>query len=140
MTATNNGYAGVRITSGTNAGASGNLVNVPLLASTAPSCRYPSWSLHEVFQSLRWYAMKKSPCSTATRHTIHRARRQSIAEILVQDLAVQRFDVVDKAIDAVSHGDGPAPALAHGRSARRIRQQREGQVGQHARIAGWRDE
>ena len=51
--ATNNGYSGVRRTSGTKDAASGNRVNFPVEANTWASRRYPSWSVHCVIQSGR---------------------------------------------------------------------------------------
>src|SRR5258708_18517949 len=100
MIATKNGYAGVRMTSGTKGVASGNRVNLPVAATTWPSRRYPSWSLQDVVQSLLWHQMKKRPWSTATRHTIHRARRAGIGEILVQQFPIQPLDFVDQAIES----------------------------------------
>src|SRR5437870_588681 len=113
MTATNTGYAGVRITSGTNAGASGNRVNLPVVASTWPRRRYPSWSLHAVLQSGLWYQRKKMPWSAAIAHTIPNHCRGSIFEILVQQLVVQALDVVDEAIERVPREHGSAAGVAH---------------------------
>src|ERR1700724_2859942 len=98
MIATNAGYAGVRMTSGTKGDTSGKRVNFPVAASAWPSRRYPSWSVHKVVQSRLWYQMKNSPLSTATRHTIHRERRSGIGEILVQQFAIQPLDIVEQGI------------------------------------------
>src|SRR5580765_2553751 len=100
--ATNSGYSGVRSTSGTKVGASGKRVNLPVAASTCPSRRYPSWSVHWLLQSGRWYQMKNSPLRVATRHTIQSERRKVITEILVQQLAVHRLDVGDETVETVA--------------------------------------
>src|SRR5437762_6086509 len=134
MDATNSGYAGVRMTSGTKVGESGNRVNFPVLASTAPRRLYPSWSLHEMFQSPLWYQMKNRPWSAATRHTIHKARRPGMAGILVQQFPVQRFDVVDESVERVSRGDRLTAAPAHLPSPRGIEEQRDREVGQGGRV------
>src|SRR5262249_51899985 len=97
MTATNIGYAGGRITWGTNVAASGNRVNLPVSASTWPSLRYPSWSDHWVFQSGRWYQMKNSPWHAATSATSASQRRTVMARDCTasrREPSVQRLDVV----------------------------------------------
>src|SRR6185295_790864 len=112
-TATNSGYSGVRRTSGTNVGASGNRVNLPVAAITSPSRRYPSWSVHCVAQSGRWYQMKKSPLSAATRQTIQSERRKVITKILVQQTAIQGLDVRDETVESVMRHDQRPAGGAH---------------------------
>src|SRR6185295_15055240 len=112
MAATKSGYAGVLMTSGTNLGASGKRVNFPVRASDSPSRWYPSWSLHWVVQSGRWYSMNAAPLSAAATHTTASQRDTRIARdctVSLAQLAIQRGDVVDQAIDpeAAAHGGGP---------------------------------
>src|ERR1700676_3117887 len=102
MAATNIGYAGVRMTSGTKRGASGKRVNMPVSARTWPSLRYPSWSDHSVFQSGRWYQIKKSPHSAAVSATNASERPNVIARDCTrsrEELAVERLDVVAKTLE-----------------------------------------
>src|SRR5207302_137962 len=126
---------GVRITSGTSASASGNLVNLPVVASTSPSRRYPFWSLHSVIQSGLWYQMKKMPWSVARAHTIHSDRRDGILKILVQQLAIQTFHVVDEAIERVPGADRVPPGGAHAAPPLSIRQQRDDTIGESLGVA-----
>src|SRR5262252_1132075 len=124
MAATNIGYAGVRMTSGTSVSASGNFVNLPVVASAWPSRRYPSWSLHCVVQSGLWYQRKKMPWIAASAHTSHSDRRESIFEILVHQLAVQALHVGDEPIERVACADRSTAALAHAAPPIGIGQQR----------------
>src|SRR5437764_8369232 len=135
MPAMNSGYPGVRMTSGANGVASGNRVNLPVVASTTPSRRYPSWSLHDVVQSLLWYQMKNRPWSTATRHTIQSARRAGIAQILVHQFAIQALDLVDQSIESVAPDDRLTPFAAHVAPARRVRGQQRHAIGKRRRVA-----
>src|SRR5262249_42126452 len=103
MAATKIGYAGVRMTSGTNVGASGKRVNFPVRASDSPSRRYPSWSLHSVIQSGRWDAMDAAPCTAAiTQTTASQCEPRIVRDCTASlaQLAIQRLDVVEQAIDA----------------------------------------
>src|SRR5256885_9278344 len=120
MMATNSGYAGVRITSGTNGVASGKRVNCPVVASTSPSRRYPPWSVQKVAQSLLWYQMKNNAWAMATRHTIHRERRAGIVGILVQQFAIQPFDVAQQSIESVPTRNRLPSRFAHPASLLRI--------------------
>src|SRR5262252_2560361 len=102
MAATKIGYAGVLMTSGTNVAASGKRVNFPVRASDSPSRRYPSWSLHSVIQSGRWYTMNAAPCSAAITQTTMSQRETRIARDCTASLAqlvIQRCDVVEQPID-----------------------------------------
>src|SRR5262249_44959078 len=103
MAATKIGYAGVLMTSGTNVAASGKRVNFPVRASDSPSRRYPSWSLHSVVQSGRWYSMNARPCNGAITQTTPSQRDTRIARdctASLAQLAIERLDVVQQTIDA----------------------------------------
>src|SRR5947207_15109420 len=134
MAATNTGYAGVRITSGTSVPASGNFVNFPVVASTSPRRRYPSWSLHSIVQSGLWYQMKKMPWSAARTHTIQSDRRDDIFTILVQQLAIQALDIVDEAVERVARRDRLASGVSHAAAPSAIAEQRDHVVGERARV------
>src|ERR1043166_2527003 len=140
MTATNSGYAGVRITSGTNGVASGKRVNFPVAASTSPSRRYPSWSLQETTQSLLWYQMNSSAWTMATTHTIHSERRAGIVEILVQQFAIQRLDVVDQTIEAVAKRHRLPSGVADPAARRGIGEQGDDMIGKRAGVAERREQ
>src|SRR5262249_59927578 len=63
----------------------------------------PSWSLHSVLQSGRWYAMNAAPCSAAIREPAASECKTRIARdctASLAQLAIQRLDVVEQAIDA----------------------------------------
>src|SRR5262245_27251972 len=117
MAATKIGYAGVLMTSGTNVAASGKRVNFPVRASDSPSRRYPSWSLHSVIQSGRWYSMNATPCSAAITQTTPSQRETRIARdctASLAQLAIQRLDVVEQTSDAEPRAHGDACGRATG--------------------------
>src|SRR5436305_929051 len=126
MIATSIGYAGVRITSGTNGEASGNRVNLPLSASTWPSLRYPSWSDHSVFQSGRWYQMKNSPWHAAMSATSASQRRSVMATDCTasrREPTVQRLDIVHEPVQPESADDRLAAPAADRSAFNRLLQQ-----------------
>src|SRR4051812_8867147 len=107
---------GVRITSGTYADASGYFVKVPVVANASPSRRYPTWSVHFVDQSGCWYQMKKRPCTIATSTISTSARRAVIAgdcSVSSGQLAVERVDVADETIEAVTRDHRCASSITH---------------------------
>src|SRR5712692_4408850 len=137
MTATNTGYAGVRMTSGTKRGASGKRVNVPLSARTWPSLRYPSWSDHSAFQSGRWYQIKKSPCNAANSATNASERPNIIARDCTrsrEELAIERLDVVDKTIETEASHNRFAASGAHRAASCWIGEQGQNGVGEADRV------
>src|SRR5712671_5488946 len=84
--------------------------------------------------------MKNSACSAATRHTTDRERRTVIAEILVQQLAVQAADVVDESIEAVACENREASRVAHPPSEGAIGEQRRHAFGERGGGAERREE
>src|SRR5205823_88840 len=135
MIASNIGYAGVRITSGTNGEASGNRVNFPVSARTCPSRRYPSWSGHSVFQSGRWYQMKNSPWHAAMSATSASQRRTVMATdctVSRRELTVQHLDIVDEPVQGESADDRLPAAAADRATLHGILQQTKHAFGERA--------
>src|ERR1041385_6401737 len=131
------------MTSGTNRGASGKRVNLPVVASTLPRRRNPSRSGHSVYQSGRWYQMKKSPCRHAMMQMSSSGRRRDIASdcIVSRDqLAVDVIDVVTKTIDPIPRQHRLSSAFAHRPPQWAIAEQHDQMLSDLRRIAGRREQ
>src|SRR5687768_5543698 len=115
--------------SGTYVGLLGTLVNCPVVASAAPSCWYPLWSVHEIPfpQSGRWWTMYAAACSSATTLTISR-----LFLGIVEQITIERCDIAHQPIKAVAIDDRRSRALAGGApglAIREIAHQRGGETG-----------
>src|SRR5215218_5282102 len=80
--------------------------------------------------------MKNRPWANATAHTIHKDRRESMPEILIQQPEIEPLDVVDETIDRVTRRHGTASSSAHAAAAIGIGKQGADVFGEPRGVAG----